>query len=256
MTAIDRRAVAARALPLLDLTDLSDGLDAAGAATLCRRAVTPFGPVAAVCLWAPFVRQAKAALAGTGVRVATVVNFPAGGDRTLDVVAETRAAVADGADEIDLVIAYRALAAGRAGFVESQIVDVRAAAPAPVRLKCILESGELSDPRLVRRAADIAIGAGADFVKTSTGKVKVNATLPAVRTMLEAIRASGRPVGLKPSGGIRTVEDAAAHLAAADEIMGPDWATPATFRFGASGLLDDLLATLGGGGAATPGTGY
>lgn len=252
----ERATLAARALPLVDLTDLSDTLDAEGAARLCARARTPRGPVAAVCLWPAFVAQAKAALAGSGIRVATVVNFPAGGEATLEVVAETRAAVADGADEIDLVIAHEALRAGRGGFVESQITRVREACPAPVRLKTILETGKLGDPALIRRAAEIAIGAGADFIKTSTGKVPVNATPEAARVMLEAIRASGRPVGLKPSGGIRTVAEAGVYLGLADAIMGPDWARPETFRFGASGLLDDLLAALGGDGPARAGSGY
>jgi deoxyribose-phosphate aldolase len=255
---MSQRSVAARALALVDLTDLSDGLDTAGTAALCARARTAHGAVAAVCLWPAFVAQAKAALAGSGIRVATVVNFPRGAEDTRSVVAETAKAVADGADEVDLVLPYRTLMAGRAGFAETQIARVRAACPSPVRLKVILETGMIVDPGLIRQASDVAIAAGADFIKTSTGKVAVNATLAATQIMLDAIRASGRPVGLKPSGGIRTLADAAAYLAQADAMMGPGWVTPDTFRFGASGLLSDLIAHLDGAAptATPPGSGY
>jgi len=118
---------------------------------------------------------------------------------------------------------------------------VRAVVPPGKTLKTILETGELKTPALIRAAARIAIGTGADIIKTSTGKTEVSATPEAVRLMLEEIRASGRQVGLKPSGGIRTADDARAYLALADEIMGEGWARPETFRFGASGLLDALL---------------
>ena len=120
----------------------------------------------------------------------------------------------------------------------------------------ILETGELRDPDLIKRAAGLAIAEGADFIKTSTGKVRVNATPEAARIMLEAIAGSDRPVGLKPAGGIRTLGDAAEYLALADEIMGPGWATPQRFRFGASGVLDVILAALDGGAAPASGTCY
>ncbi|WP_425089943.1 deoxyribose-phosphate aldolase [Stappia sp.] len=249
MTAAETAAAtAARALPLVDLTNLDDGCRPADIDALCQRAVTPHGPVAAVCIWPRFVGQAAAALAGTGVRVATVVNFPQGGDETLKVVAETRQAVADGADEIDLVMAYRAFVAGRRGFAEEQIRRVRAACP-EATLKVILETGEIGDPLLIHAASNVAIGAGADFIKTSTGKVAVNATLEAAEIMLTLIeevrRDSLLEIGFKPAGGIRTVEDASAYLALADRILGPNWVSAASFRFGASGLLDALLAALG-----------
>ena len=246
MTSFDPRAVARRALPLLDLTDLGDAATEADALDLCRRAVTPHGAVAAVCLWPRFVATAKTALAGTGVRVATVVNFPDGGEDTRAVEAETDRALADGADEIDLVMPWRAFLAGRPGFAETQIVRVKRRC-GRAALKVILETGEIGDPARIRAAADLALGAGADFVKTSTGKVKVNATIEAAEQLIEAIRACGRPAGFKAAGGIRTVADAAAYLALADRLMGPDWASPATFRFGASGLLDALLQALDGG---------
>jgi len=247
MTPSEAAAAARRALPLVDLTDLSDDATEAGARALCARAVTPHGAVAAVCLWPRFVATAKAALAGTGVKIATVVNFPAGGEDTRAVLAETERAIADGADEIDLVMPYRAFLAGRSGFAETQIVRVKRVCEGRAALKVILETGELGTVETMRAAAGLALAAGADFVKTSTGKVAVNATLPATEALLEAVRACGRPAGFKAAGGIRTVADATAHLAVADRIMGPDWASPATFRFGASGLLDALIAVIEGG---------
>lgn len=246
MTSPDPKTVAARALALIDLTDLGDAATEAGARDLCARAVTAHGPVAAVCLWPRFVATAKAALAGTPVKIATVVNFPLGGEDTAAVVAETEQALADGADEIDLVLPWRAFVAGRRGFAETQVVKLRQVTAGRAVLKVILETGEIGDAGLVRAAADAALAAGADFVKTSTGKVKVNATLEAAEILIEAIRASGRPAGFKAAGGIRTVAEAAGYLAVADRIMGPAWASPATFRFGATALLSDVLAVLDG----------
>lgn len=241
--------VARRALPLVDLTNLDDTCTTADIDTLCARAVTPHGPVAAVCIWPRFVAQAATLLAGSGVRVATVVNFPKGGDDTLAVVAEIRQAIADGADEIDLVMPYRALLAGRRGFAETQIRKVREVCGDRL-LKVILETGEIGDALLVHAASLLAIAAGADFIKTSTGKVKVNATPEAAEIMLtviEEVRREGGPeIGFKPAGGIRTVADAAAYLAIADRILGANWVSAPHFRFGASGLLDALLAALDG----------
>ncbi|WP_439572324.1 deoxyribose-phosphate aldolase [Phreatobacter sp.] len=232
---------ARRAVALVDLTDLSNGLDEPGVERLCARAMTPLGPVAAVCLWAGFVPQARRLLKGTGIRVATVVNFPGGGDDVIRAADEARYALLDGADEIDVVMPWRALKDRHAEVVGALLGAVKAVMPPGRTLKVILETGELAHPDLVRQAARIAIGTGADFIKTSTGKTAVSATPEAVRIMLEEIRAANRPVGIKPSGGIRTLADSAAYLDLADAIMGPDWASPDTFRFGASGLLDALL---------------
>jgi len=189
-----------------------------------------------------------------------VVNFPEGGEDTEAVVAETRQAIAEGADEIDLVMAYKAFASGRKGFAEEQIIRVKAAVPEPAILKVILETGEIKDPLLIHAASNVAIAAGADFIKTSTGKVTVNATLEAAEIMLTAIEEARRDnaervIGFKPAGGIRTSEDAESYLALADRIMGHNWASASTFRFGASGLLDALIATIEGRDAAT-GQGY
>ncbi len=238
---------AKRALSLLDLTDLTDNCDVAAIEKLCRQAQTPFGTTAAICIWPRFVAPARGILGKDhAVRIATVVNFPSGDLAVADVVAETRQAIADGADEIDLVIPYRAFLAGNEAAVTEMVRAVKAACTPPVILKTILETGEIEDAALIRRASDLAIAAGSDFIKTSTGKVAVNATLPAAEIMLTAIRDSGRPVGFKPAGGVRTVADAGDYLALAASILGEGWATPKTFRFGASGLLGDILSVLGG----------
>lgn len=251
------RQIASLALSLLDLTDLTDDCTPAAIETLCAKARTPHGNVAAICIWPRFVAQARALLGPQSpVRIATVVNFPSGTMPVEAVVAETRATIADGADEIDLVIPYTAFQAGDDAAVRAMIAAVRAACPSPVLLKTILETGVLRDRALIRRASDIAIEEGADFIKTSTGKVAVNATLEAADVMLTAIRESGRRVGFKPAGGVRTVAEARLYLNLAATILGADWPMPSTFRFGASGLLGDILATLDGRESATPAAAY
>ena len=235
------------ALSLLDLTDLTDNCDAAAIEKLCKQAQTPFGTTAAICIWPRFVAQARGILGkGHAVKIATVVNFPSGELAVADVIAETKQAIADGADEIDLVIPYRAFLADNETAVTEMVTAVKAACTPPVILKTILETGEIKDAALIRKASDLAIAAGSDFIKTSTGKVAVNATLAAAEVMMTAIRDSGKPVGFKPAGGVRTVADARDYLALAASILGEGWATPKTFRFGASGLLGDILSVLGG----------
>ena len=235
--------IARRALPLLDLTDLSETCTEEAVADLCGKARA--SAVAAVCVWPRFVAQAARALAGSGVRIATVVNFPEGGEDQEGTVEETRATLAEGADEIDLVLPYHALMRGDAEAARAMVHAVRAACGDSL-LKVILETGQLEQPDLIARASHLAVEAGADFIKTSTGKTPVSATLPAAETMLRAIRdrRGGRPAGLKVSGGLRRVEDAAAYLALADRIMGPDWVGPHSFRIGASALHADLVRVL------------
>ncbi|GJE69516.1 deoxyribose-phosphate aldolase [Methylorubrum podarium] len=238
----DAARVARRALPLLDLTDLSETSSAAAVEALCETARA--SGVAAICVWPDFVAGSARTLRGSGVRVATVINFPEGGDDAARAVADTRATLADGADEIDLVLPYRALMRGDAEGARGMVAAVRAACPDRL-LKVILETGELEDPDLIARASRLSLEAGADFIKTSTGKTPVSATLPAAEIMLEAIRArDGRPAGLKVSGGLRRVEDASAYLALADRVMGPDWVSPTTFRIGASALHAELVRAL------------
>ncbi len=243
MTDVD---AARRALKLLDLTDLNDGCREDHVEALIHKAITPHGPVAAICIWPQFVTLAKARLKGKGVRVATVINFPKGGDDVERAIEDAAEAIDDGADEIDLVMPYRALIEGDELTVRSMIGEVRDEIDDAGRLKVILETGMLPDQAMVRKAADIAIECGADFIKTSTGKTPVSATPEAVKTMLEAIKAAERTVGLKPSGGIRTLADAGLYLGLVDHAMGPVWASPTTFRFGASGLYDALIDVIEG----------
>ena len=251
------RAMAERVIRLLDLTSLGDKDDEATIATLCDRAATAPGPVAAVCIWPRFLNQARERLEHSGVRLAAVANFPAGGDDIDAVVRETEEIVAQGGDEVDLVMPYRRWLAGDTVLAGEMIAACKEACGSKALLKVILETGELKDPKVIREATQSAIVCGADFVKTSTGKVAVSATLEAAEVMLQTIKDCGRDVGFKAAGGIRDTATAGQYLALADRIMGPDWADPRHFRFGASGLLDDLLAALGAGPVpARPAKGY
>ncbi len=248
-------ALARRALVCLDLTNLEEGCDAAAVADLCRRAQTPYGSVAAVCVWPRFARQASEALAHTGIKVATVAGFPAGDEAVADVVAEAERALADGADEIDMVVPWRALRGGDPDAVSEAVRAVKDAC-GDATLKAILETGELADPVLIALAARHALEGGADFLKTSTGKVKVNATPEAAEILLETIDRTGSGAGLKVAGGVRTLADAATYFGLADRILGAGRAGPKRFRIGASGLLDALLAALEGSESADDGDAY
>ncbi|HEX8417613.1 MAG TPA: deoxyribose-phosphate aldolase [Methylobacterium sp.] len=246
MTAIDPEptpdaAIARRAIPLLDLTDLGDACTAGAIDALCARA-REHG-VAAVCVWPQYVTLAARGLAGSPVRIATVVNFPAGGDDIERAVQDTTEALADGAHEIDLVLPYRALLSGDAATAQGMVEAVREVC-GKHWLKVILETGTLETEARIVEASRLAMAAGADFLKTSTGKSAVSATPMAAEAMLRTIRdhAGDRSVGLKVSGGLRTVSNAGLYLDLADRIMGPDWASPRTFRLGASGLLAELAA--------------
>ncbi|MEQ6888848.1 deoxyribose-phosphate aldolase [Halomonas sp. CS7] len=238
---------ARQALALMDLTSLNDDDTDATIEALCQRARTPAGTPAAICVYPDFVVTAQRALKAHGlqgiVKVATVTNFPHGGDDIMAAARATRSAAASGADEVDVVFPWRALLAGDEETGRDLVAFCKQAAGDAV-LKVILETGELKDPALIRRASELALEGGADFLKTSTGKVDVNATLEAAEVMLTAIRDSGTDAGFKAAGGVRTVEDALAYLKLAERLMGVAWLTPAHFRFGASSLLDDLLATL------------
>jgi deoxyribose-phosphate aldolase len=237
--------LARRALGLLDLTDLTDQASEPGILQLCAKAVGGPVPVAAVCIWPQFVSLARRTLVDGAVRVATVVNFPAGGTNVGRISGDTTEAIGDGADEIDLVMPYMAFLQGDAAIAADMIAEIKAVCGSTL-LKVILETGAYPDQSSIRAASDLAIAAGADFIKTSTGKTPVSATPDAARTMLEAIKASGQPVGLKPSGGIRTLGDAKHYLDLADSIMGPAWVNPRTFRFGASGLYQALADVIAG----------
>ncbi|WDD93090.1 deoxyribose-phosphate aldolase [Burkholderia sp. FERM BP-3421] len=248
---------ALKALHLVDLTSLNDDDTDAAIAALAAAADTPVGTPAALCVYPRFVGAARAALAARGLAlpIATVTNFPHGAADPEAAARETAEAVALGADEIDVVFPYRALLAGDAQVGRELVAQARAASAGRC-LKVILETGELREAALIRRASEIAIEAGADFIKTSTGKVAVNATLDAAAAMLAAIRDAGRPVGFKAAGGVRSAQEAAAYLALAERELGAGYTAPATFRFGASSLLASLLATLGHGVGAARGGAY
>jgi deoxyribose-phosphate aldolase len=202
--------------------------------------------VAAVCVYPDLVRVAAAELKGTGIHVASVATaFPSGRSSLEVKLADTRSAIAAGADEIDMVIDRGAFLAGDYQLVFDEVAAVRDACGDAAHLKVILETGELATLDNVRRASWLAMLAGADFIKTSTGKVTPAATLPVTLVMLEAVRdfreAHGRLVGVKAAGGIRTAKDAIKYLVLVNETVGDDWLDPAAFRIGASSLLNDLL---------------
>lgn len=240
-----RHQAARRALSLLDLTDLGDTSSDAAVRKLCARAATPAGHVAAVCIWPQFVKTARIALEGSPVAVATVINFPSGDARLPEVLAATTLALAKGANEIDLVMPWKALKAGRHDLAAAMVAAVKQRVGAGL-LKVILETGELGDPALIKTAALLAIDNGADFIKTSTGKTVLSATPEAARIMLEAILERGGRVGFKAAGGLRTLEQAQCYIDLADQILGRDWTSAAHVRLGASTLLDGLLAEIAG----------
>jgi deoxyribose-phosphate aldolase len=235
----------------MDLTTL-EGKDSEGRVrSLCAKAIRPaphladIPSVAAVCVYPSLVAVAKEALRGTSVKVASVATAFPSGLSSLEVrLADTRAAIESGADEIDMVIDRGAFLAGRYQQVFDEIVAVKELC-GDVHLKVILETGELGSYDNIRRASDLALDAGADVIKTSTGKVGTNATFPVAVTMCEAIRdyarRTGRRAGLKVAGGVRTTKQALTYLVIVKETLGESWLTPDLFRIGASSLLDDLL---------------
>jgi len=239
---------------MLDLTTL-EGKDSEGKVRqLCRKGIRPLPEdpsvphVAAICVYPNLVPVAKDALAGSGVKVASVATgFPAGQVPLAVKLEDTRRAVDMGADEIDMVIDRGAFLSGDHGKVADEIIAVKEAC-GPAHMKVILETGELETYDNVRRASDLAMAAGADFIKTSTGKVQPASTPAVVLVMLEAIRdhylATGRRVGLKPAGGIKTSKQALHLLVMVKETLGDAWLTPELFRIGASTLANDLLMQL------------
>ena len=230
------------AISLLDLTSLSEDGTEEQIAGLCRRAMAPAPgarPAAAVCVLPRFVGSARRALSGSGVRVAAAAgDFPSGQAPLVERLAEIRRAVADGADEIDAPATF----VRNPDAVAAREVAAMREACGGAALKVILETGALGSPDRIRRAAEAAIAEGADFLKTSTGKVAPGATPDAVRRLLECAAAAGRRVGVKASGGIRTRGDAFRWLDLAEEILGAGALEPPRFRIGASSLLDDLVA--------------
>ena len=263
-----KRAGLRLAISMLDLTTLEGKDSPEKVRALCRKAMQPCDreldqpvpAVAAICVYPSLVAIAKEALAGSGVKVASVATGFPSGQYPLDVrLRDVREAVESGADEIDMVINRGAFLAGRYDLVAAEIRQVKSAC-GPAHLKIILETGELETYDNVRRASDLAIDATASaagappladgevFIKTSTGKVQPAATMPVTLIMLESIRdhflATGVRIGCKPAGGIRAAKQALHYLVMVKETLGDEWLTPRLFRFGASTLLNDLLRQL------------
>ncbi len=251
------------AVSMTDLTTLEGKDTPETVRSLCRKAIRPhetlaLPSVAAVCVYPAFVALAREAVAGSGVKVASVATAFPSGQFPFDVrLRDVEEALEAGADEIDMVINRGALLAGREGEVAGEIRAVREACVGRAHLKIILETGELGSYDLVRRASDLAIEAAASagpladgevFIKTSTGKISPGATMPVTLIMLEAIRdhflSAGVRIGMKPAGGIRTAKQALHYLVMVKETLGDAWLTPALFRFGASSLLNDIIRQL------------
>ena len=247
------------AMSMIDLTTLEGKDTPEKVRALCRKAIRPFErdeevlgervpPVAAVCVYPSLVPVAKEELAGTNVKVASVATgFPSGQYPLAVRVDDTIKAVADGADEIDMVINRGAFLAGRYAEVFAEIEEIKQAC-GDAHLKVILETGELETYDHIRRASDLAIAAGADFVKTSTGKVQPAATLPVTLILLESVRdhflRAGTVIGVKPAGGIRTAKQALHYLVMVKETLGDAWLNPDRFRIGASALANDIVRQL------------
>lgn len=250
----EQQALAAKAISLLDLTSLNDDDNEDSIRALCEQAVITdtqdqTHSVAALCIYPrfiPFARQQLDELGFYQVRIATVSNFPHGRDDIDIAVKETRASVAYGADEVDLVFPYQAFLAGDKKLATTMIAACKRECGSKAQLKVILETGELKSEQAITQASELAIAAGADFIKTSTGKVAVNATPESAQLMLQAIAAQPRAVGFKPAGGIRNLDDVETYFKLVRDIVGEERLTPAYFRFGASSLLTSLKNILQG----------
>lgn len=237
------------ALSLMDLTSLNDHDTAQNIIDLCSNAASEYGQVAAVCVFPQFIETALDSLQRhniKGVKVATVTNFPHGKNDPTLAQKETEKAVLIGADEVDVVFPYQAFMAGDNKVAADLVQASKEACSDKAQLKVIIESGKLQSEKLIRHASEICIEQGADFIKTSTGKVETNATLEATEYMLQSIKSSGKKVGFKAAGGIKTLEQANDYIELANKIVGSDWVNSNTFRFGASSLLASLIAAIKG----------
>lgn len=248
LASASRSTQARRLMSLTDLTSLNDSDDASSVRALS--AVARAAPVkpATVCIWARLISVALEALQGTGTAVCAVANFPSGAAAPEAAATEAAAAVAAGAREVDVVFPYRAMLAGDSQVGLRLVSACRESCGADALLKVILETGQLLDAANIRRAAEIAIDGGADFLKTSTGKTQPAATPGAASVLMDVIAAAarrGRPTGFKASGGIRTIDDAWVYLTLYEQRFGQGSATASSFRIGASGLFKELVAAAG-----------
>ncbi|WP_150467881.1 deoxyribose-phosphate aldolase [Francisella sp. SYW-9] len=229
---------------LMDLTLLGDNDTDTDILKLCSKARNSLGSVAALCVYKEFIPVVKKEL-GADFKVATVVNFPKGNANLEDVLSETKQALTLGADEIDLVIDYKEyIEKGSSEKSQDMVSQVKKLCNDKT-LKVIIESGELQSSDLIEKVSSDAVSSGADFIKTSTGKTNVGATLEAAETMLKVIKKLNQEVGFKASGGIRNCSQAVAYAELADKILSNNYVNPRTFRFGVSGLLDNLLNNVG-----------
>ena len=225
-------------IELMDLTSLNDNDTSQDISALCQQATTPLGKVASVCIYKQFIPVAKNFV--NDINITTVINFPSGRESIKKTLNELNEALSLGANEIDVVMPYYLLQNQKHKEVELFLKEVKKQCNNNI-LKVIIESGELKSESLIRLASKISIFIGADFIKTSTGKVPINATLDATKYMLEEIKSSQSNCGFKAAGGIKTYVDACEYLDLAKSILGEKFITPKTFRFGASSLLNDLL---------------
>ncbi len=229
---------------LLDLTSLNETDNNNTIEQLCKNTKSKLGHVAAICIYPQFIPVAKSLLNNNAVKIATVVNFPQGNDSIDNVRIAIKNAITDGANEIDLVFPYQAFLQGKNDYSLDFIKQCKLVCGNSIILKVILETGALTTPQHISNACDIAIQAGADFLKTSTGKIASGATLEAAYLMLNAIKNAslqGKKIGFKAAGGIRTLKDAAPYIYLAEHIMSNNWISAQTFRFGASSLAENLI---------------
>jgi len=245
--------LALKILSLIDLTSLNEIDTDASIANLCQKAQTPFGSVAAVCVYPQFVETAKKALFNTSIKIATVANFPQGNDPIDKATTSITQSIEHGADEIDLVFPFKQYLAGEIDTTIHFIQTCKAICGEKIILKVILETGMFEDTLKLAEASRDALLGGADFLKTSTGKIEIGATPESATTLLMAIKQMlseplykqhPRPLGFKVSGGVRTIEQAEEYISLTNQILGPEWINPRTFRLGASQLLDKIVEKL------------
>ncbi|MBE6448248.1 MAG: deoxyribose-phosphate aldolase [Alphaproteobacteria bacterium] len=239
---MDNVSAARTIIRSLDLTSLNHNDTPESISELCKKAATPYGNVAAICIYPEFIHHALKEIP-EGIKIATVVNFPEGQTDIKNTEKEIKKALKSGADEIDAVLPYKHLLSGDEDFCRSFLRMCREACPNNA-LKIIIESGELKSTILIKKASLLCAEADVDFIKTSTGKTKISATPEAANAILEAIRASGKNIGFKASGGIKTTEDAKKYLTLANVIIGSSWINQQHFRIGASSVLKDLIKTI------------
>ena len=242
--------IAQKILGLIDLTSLNINDTKEDIKNLCENAVTEFGCVPAICIYSHFITDAVKLLKKSRIKIATVTNFPHGMHDIDLALFETKLAIERGSDEVDIVLPYHQIINGKTNLAGKMIKKAKKICGKKT-LKVIIEAGELKTSKLIEEASIISIENGADFIKTSTGKVAVNATLEATEIMLQVIKQHGGECGFKAAGGVKTVIEAAKYLELTQKILGESYINSHTFRFGASSLLNDILNILNGSNSKT-----